>query len=111
MVYDYVAKFETELFVSAIHSELNAMLSMLGLSVPVSKETINTKMTVTAGPLIADENCSEFCEIQNKEYKKGLESKDFQEKLGKKVKVGRTRFIGYENISEHKEEFARHELV
>ena len=100
MLYNYVAKFETELFISPVSCEINDMLSALGMSVPVAKSSIQTKATIKAMPLLDDEKILELCKIQNEEYTKGLENNN---KIDKKIRVGKTRFLGYETVSEHKE--------
>lgn len=102
MLYDYVAKFETEIETSVFPKELNDMLSQFG-GIPVQKQMINTTITAFAAPLITDDNKDELCKTQNEAYRKGLEDADFQKKLNRKIKVGNTRFVGYESISEHKE--------
>lgn len=102
LLYDYVAKFETEIETSVFPRELSDMLSQFG-GVPIQKQIINTKVVASAAPLITNDNQDEFCKIQNEAYKKGLEDADFQKKLNRKIKVGNTRFVGYESISEHKE--------
>lgn len=103
MLYDYVAKFETDIYISPFSSELADMLSKLDVEVPTVKTTLDTKMNVTAGSLITEEDKPKLCKIQNEEYKKNFENKDFQNKIGKTIKVGQTRFVGYESITEHKE--------
>lgn len=102
MLYDYVAKFETEIETSVFPIGFDNMLSKFGES-PVQKQIIHTAVTASAAPLITDDNKDEFCKIQNEAYKKGLEDNKFQEKLDYKIRVGKTRFVGYESISEHKE--------
>ena len=102
MLYDYVAKFETEIETSVFPKELNDMLSQFG-RIPVQKQMVNTTITALAAPLITDDNKDELCKIQNEAYRNGLEDDDFQKKLNLQIKVGNTRFVGYESISEHKE--------
>ena len=102
LLYDYVAKFETEIETSVFPKGFNDMLSKFGES-PVQKQMINTTITASAAPLITDDNKHEFCKIQNEAYKKGLEDNKFQEKLNYKIRVGKTRFVGYESISEHRD--------
>lgn len=103
MLYDYVAKFETDIYISPFSSELADMLSKLDVEVPTVKTTLDTKMAVTAGLLITEEDKTKLCKIQNEGYKKSLKDKNFQSKIGKTIKVGQTRFMGYETVSEHKE--------
>ena len=109
MLYDYVAKFETDIYISPFSSEFADMLSKLGVEVPTVKTTLDTKMAVTAGLLITEEDKPKLCKIQNEGYKKSLEDKNFQSKIGKTIKVGQTRFMGYETVSEHKEEVISNE--
>lgn len=101
LLYDYVAKFETEIEVSVFPKDFEDLLSPFG-GVPVQKQLINTTITASSAPLITDNNREELCQIQNDAYKKGLEDSSFQEKLDIKIKVGKTRFVGYESISEHR---------
>lgn len=102
MLYDYVAKFETEIETSVFPKDIEDLLSPFG-GVPVQKQLINTTVVASAAPLIADDNKDDFCKMQNEAYKKGLEDDKFQEKLNYKIRVGKTRFVGYESISEHRD--------
>lgn len=102
MLYDYVAKFETEIETSVFPKDIEDLLSPFG-GFPVQKQLINTKIVASAAPLITDDNREEICQIQNDAYRKGLEDNKFQEKLNYKIRVGKTRFVGYESISEHRD--------
>lgn len=99
MTYDYIAKFATDIEIFLFNSILDQMCP--DFSVPLANSTIETKANVTAGSLLDEERKKEFCRIQNEEYRKSLENKDFWVKTGRKIKVGETRFLGYEEVSEH----------
>ena len=101
MLYDYVAKFETELSIYPFSPSLKNMLSELEVGIPFTKTSITTKMSVMAGPLITEEAKVRICKIQNETYKKSLEDQNYQNKINQTIKVGETRFIGYETVFEH----------
>lgn len=95
MLYNFVAKFETTIYVGVL--DKGFFENLPGFEMPQTKHTVATTVTVKNGSLLDENTKKEFCEM----YKEKLQErfKDFQ----KSVRVEMPVFVGYEDIEEVKE--------